>query len=238
MTDRTPAAEDALGALVRRYSLRPGPAERRLRALAAWVTTDGDAPTTVTEPEAVLRDHLADSLVALELPAVAEAEHIADLGSGAGFPGLPLAIALPDARVSLIEANGRKCAFIDRAAAACGVDNAAVVYTRAEQWTEGLEACDVVLARALAPLPVVVEWAAPVLTLGGTLVVWRGRRDPEEETRAARVAAMLGLEPGPPVPVHPYPGAEHRHLHPMVKVAPTPPGYPRRAGMARKRPLA
>ena len=184
-----------------------------------------------------MRDHLADSLVALELPAVAEAGHIADLGSGAGFPGLPLAIALPDARVSLVESNGRKCAFIDRAAAACGVDNAEVIYTRAEQWTQGLEACDVVLARALAPLRVVVEYAAPLLALGGTLVVWRGRRDPDDEARGSVAAGMLGLEPGQPVPVHPYPGAEHRHLHPMVKIAPTPPGYPRRPGMARKRPL-
>ena len=229
--------EDALGALLQRYSLRSGSTERRLRALAAWVAADADAPTTVTAPEAVVRDHLADSLVALEFPAVTGARHIADLGSGAGFPGLPLAIALPDARVSLVESNGRKCAFIDRAAAACSVDNASVVYARAEQWAEGAEACDAVLARALAPLPVVVEYAAPLLAMGGTLVVWRGRRDPEEEAQADRAAAILGLEPGPPVQVHPYPGAEHRHLHPIVKVAPTPPGYPRRPGMARKRPL-
>jgi 16S rRNA (guanine527-N7)-methyltransferase len=234
----TDPADDAIAQLVRRYALGSGPAEGRLRALAAWVAADPDAPTTVTEPGAVVRDHLADSLVALELPVVGQARRIADLGSGAGFPGLPLAIALTDARVSLVESNGRKCAFIDRAAAACGVDNASVVYSRAEQWDEGREACDLVVARALAPLPVVVEYAAPLLALGGALVAWRGRRDPEEEDRAGRAAAILGLEPGPPVPVDPYPGALRRHLHPMVKVRETPSRFPRRPGMAVKRPLA
>ena len=222
---------------MRRYSLGPGPAAGKLRALAAWVAADDTAPTNVTEPVAVVHDHLADSHVALELPVVRRATHIADLGSGAGFPGLPLAIALPDAQVSLVDSNGRRCAFIDRAAAACDVDNASVVYTRAEQWAEGREACDLVVARALAPLPVVLEYAAPLLTIGGTLVAWRGRRDPEEEARAARAAAVLGLDPLPPVAVRPYPSVQHRHLHPVVKVRETPSRFPRRPGMAVKRPL-
>src|ERR1700760_2901652 len=236
--EMTRPSDDAIARLVRRYALGSGPAESRLRALAAWVSADADAPTTVTEPGAVVRDHLADSLVALELSVVTEARHIADLGSGAGFPGLPLAIALPDAQISLVESTGRKCAFIDRAAAACGVDNASVVYSRAEQWVEGREACDLVVARALAPLPVVVEYAAPLLAVGGALVVWRGRRDPEEEARAPRAAAVLGLEPHPVLPVEPYPSALQRHLHPMTKVRETPSRFPRRPGMAVKRPLA
>jgi 16S rRNA (guanine527-N7)-methyltransferase len=237
MTELTVRAEDDLRALVRRYALQSGPAERRLRVLAAWVATDDAAPTTVTEPGAVVRDHLADSLVALELPVVRRARRIADLGSGAGFPGLPLAIALPQAQVSLVESNGRKCAFLDRAAAACGVDNATVVYSRTEQWADGHTACDLVVARALAPLAVVVEYAAPLLRIGGTLVVWRGRRDREDEARADRAAAIVGLEPAEPVAVHPFPGALRRHLHPMTKVAETPARFPRRPGMAAKRPL-
>jgi 16S rRNA (guanine527-N7)-methyltransferase len=237
MPELTAVADDALRGLVHRYSLQNGPAERRLRALATWVATAEAAPTTVIEPGAVVRDHLADSLVALELPAVRAARHIADMGSGAGFPGLPLAIALPDAQVSLVESNGRKCAFIDRAVAACGVDNAVVVYSRAEQWSEGREACDLVVARALAPLAVVAEYAAPLLTVGGTLVVWRGGRDPEEEARADRAAAILGLEPDLPVAVHPFPGARQRHLHPMTKIRETSSRFPRRPGMAVKRPL-
>jgi 16S rRNA (guanine527-N7)-methyltransferase len=236
VTDLSPVPSDAITEIVRRHGL-DDTAERRLKALVAWVAADSTAPTTVTEPDAIIRDHLADSLVALDLPAVVAATRIADLGSGAGFPGLPLAIALPDAHVSLVESNGRKCAFIDRAAAAADVDNASVVYTRAEQWAEGREACDLVVARALAALAVVAEYAAPLLKVGGTLVAWRGGRDPEDEARADRAAAILGLEPEAPVAVHPYPGAQRRHLHPFVKVAETPSRFPRRPGIALKRPL-
>jgi len=85
---------------------------------------------------------------------------------------------------------------------------------------------------------VVVEYAAPLLSLGATLVVWRGRRDPDEEDRADRAAAIVGLEPAAPIAVHPFPGAVQRHLHPMTKVAKTPDRFPRRPGVAVKRPLA
>ncbi len=210
---------------------------RQLGALLEHVAADADAPTTVTDPGGILRDHLADSLVALELPEVRSATAIADLGAGAGFPGLPLAIALPDAHVSLVESNGRKCAFIAAAIETSGVSNAVAVHGRAESWSDGLGACDLVCARALASLAVVAEYAAPLLTLGGSMVAWRGRREPEDEAAGARAAAELGLELGAVVRVQPYPGALHRHLHVMRKVAPTPERFPRRPGMARKRPL-
>ena len=175
--------------------------------------------------------------MALDLPEVRAATAIADLGAGAGFPGLPLAIALPAARVSCVESVGRKCAFISRAAEACGATNATAVHARAEEWTAGREACDLVTARALAPLAVVAEYAAPLLVVAGSLVAWRGRRDPDDEAAGARAAAELGMEPGPVVRVEPYPGALHRHLHVIRKVASTPDRFPRRPGMARKRPL-
>ncbi len=212
-------------------------AVRRLEALVACVSTDPAAPTTVRDPAAVVRDHLADSLVALELREVAAASRIADLGSGAGFPGLPLAIALPGSVVSLVESSARKCAFAARAITECEASNARAVHARAESWEAGLQACDLVTARALAPLAVVAEYAAPLLRIGGTLVAWRGRRDPADEAAAARAAVELGLEPGPVVRVMPYDGALHRHLHLLTKVAPTPPRFPRREGMARKHPL-
>jgi 16S rRNA (guanine527-N7)-methyltransferase len=201
------------------------------------VTGDPEVPTTVTDRAGILRDHLADSLVALDVPEVRAATSIADLGSGAGFPGLPLAIALPAARVRCVESVGRKCAFITRAAEACGAENAEAVHARAEEWTPGLDACDLITARALAPLAVVAEYAAPLLARGGILVAWRGRRDAEDEASGARAAAELGLEPGVVMRVEPYPGALHRHLHVMRKAAATPARFPRRPGMARKRPL-
>jgi 16S rRNA (guanine527-N7)-methyltransferase len=180
---------------------------------------------------------VADSLVALELDPVRVASRIADLGSGAGFPGLALAVALPDARVALVESAARKCAFLERAIAAAELPNADVVHTRAEAWPDGREAHDLVTARALAALPVVVEYAAPLLALGGALVAWRGRRDPAAESAAARAAGEVGLEAFEVRHVQPYPGARDRHLHVFRKAAPTPPRFPRRPGMARKRPL-
>lgn len=231
------ASERPLVSLLERYSLPPRAGEQ-LAALAELLSRDPDAATTVRTPERVLDDHLADALVALELEQLRAASSIADLGSGTGVPGLPLAIALPGAQVALVESNRRRHAFIERALSVCGIANAEAVHARAEGWTEGRARNDVVTARALAPLSVVAEYAAPLLRVGGALVVWRGRRDDLEEAAAARAASELGLHPSPPLAVHPYPQAQHRHLHVMTKIAPTPARFPRRTGVARKRPLA
>jgi 16S rRNA (guanine527-N7)-methyltransferase len=223
--------------LTSRFHL-PDSAQAQLTDLAALVAADEGAPTSLHEPQRIIDDHLADSLVALELDHVPwSTGTIADLGAGAGFPGLPLAIALPDARVVLVESNTRKCDFLRSTVRRLGLDNVEVERARAEQWPAGLGVCDVVAARALAALPVVAEYAAPLLRTGGALVAWRGRRDPTEETMGAIAAAELGLEPLDVAAVSPYPDAAHRHLHVMVKVAPTPPRFPRRPGVARKHPL-
>jgi 16S rRNA (guanine527-N7)-methyltransferase len=225
-----------IGALASRHGIQAGGLEQ-LKLLLELLTTDPQAPTTLRAPARALDDHLADSLVALDLEEVRAASRLADLGTGAGLPGLPLAIARPRAEVVLVESNGRRCAFLDRAVEVCGCANATVVNTRAEAWPAGIAGFDVVLARALAPLAVVAEYAAPLLRAGGVLVVWRGRRDAEDEAAGARAAEELGLEPRPPKRVVPYAGALNRHLQLMFKVAPTPDRFPRRPGMARKRPL-
>ena len=226
-----------LRALVERYEL-PATAAPRLSMLLCALAADPHAPTTVRAPEQALHTHIADSLVALELSDVRTATAIADLGAGAGFPGLPLAIALPDARVALVESVARKCAFIRSAAEAAGVANVDVVAERAEAWSAGIGTRDLVTARALAPLAVLAEYAAPLLRDGGVLVAWKGRRDAEEERDARAAAGALGLTMEEIRPVDPYPGADHRHLHVLRKVAPTPERFPRRPGMARKRPLS
>ena len=218
------------------YDLPPGSREQ-LSVLLEALTDDPHAPTTIRDPQQALNDHLADSLVALELEVVRHAGAIADLGAGAGLPGLPLAIARPEASVTLVESNGRKAEFIARTAEACGLDNVNVVAERVEEWTAGVAACDLITARALAPLAVVAEYAAPLLQIGGTLVAWRGRRDPDDEAAGTRAAAELGLQVGDPVRVEPYVGAANRHLQPMLKISATPDRFPRRPGMARKRPL-
>lgn len=225
-----------LVSLAERYGL-PDVAPGRLGVLLDTLAADPHAPTTVRAPAEALDVHIADSLVALELPLVREASRIADLGAGAGFPGLPLAVALPAAEVTLVESVARKCAFIRASADAADLTNVEVVADRAESWRAGFGACDLVTARALAPLAVLAEYAAPLLREGGALVAWKGRRDELEERDAAAAALVLGLTVEEIRPVRPYPAAEHRHLHVLRKTAPTPDRFPRRPGMARKRPL-
>ena len=173
------------------------------------------------------------------MDALPAAERIADLGSGAGFPGLPLAVALPGAHVDLIESAARKCEVIIRLADAADAENAHAIHARAEEWAEGegAEAYGAVTARALAALPVILEYAAPLLRAGGALVAWKGARDADEERAAGHAAGELGLSAEEVRQVTPFEGARHRHLHIYRKSAPTPPRYPRRPGMAEKRPL-
>ncbi len=236
MTGGEDRQSTGLRSLALRYSLSDQ-AIARLSALLDLIERDPSAPTTIRHPEQAINDHLADSLVALELDIVRAAQAIADLGSGAGFPGLPLALAVPQSKVVMIEGNARKMAFIDRAIHVCELTNARAIHARVEAWPGGVDEFDLVTARALAAPDVVAEYAAPLLRLGGTLVTWRGRRDPEAELAANRAATVLGLEPTGIIPVVPYPGAQHRHLHLMVKVGETPARFPRRPGIARKRPL-
>jgi 16S rRNA (guanine527-N7)-methyltransferase len=198
---------------------------------------DEHAPTTIRDPREAAERHLADSLAALDLDSIEDCRDLADLGAGAGFPGVALAVALPGAHVRLVESQRRKCEFLARMLSAAGIENASVVCARAEQWAEGISGNDVVLARALAPQPVVLEYAAPLLRSAGALVDWRGRRDPEQEEAAARAARELGLELDEIRRVQPFAGASERHLHVWRKTAETPGRFPRRAGMARKRPL-
>lgn len=226
----------SLEGLAARFGLTAAQAEQ-LRQFGAALSRDEHAPTTVHDPRRVRDDHLADALVALELPPVRSAATIADLGAGAGVPGLPLAVALPEAHVILVEGNGRKCEFMQNVASDLSLKNVEVVHGRAETWRAGMGRMDLVTARALAPLDVVAEYAAPLLRLGGSLVAWRGQRDPVAEVEGQRAAAILGLAVEEPLRVEPYPGALNRYLHLMTKVEPTPARFPRRDGVARKRPL-
>jgi 16S rRNA (guanine527-N7)-methyltransferase len=225
-----------LEGLVARYELPPAAVEQ-LAGLVDLLVSDPRAPTTIREPAAVLDEHLADSLIALELVEVRTASAAADIGSGAGMPGLALAIALPSAEFALVESSGRKCEFMEHVVRTCRIPNARVVNARVEAWTDGRGRHDVAMARAVGPLDVVAEYGAPLLHVGGSLVVWRGRRDSEAEASAAVAAQRLGLELAEPRRVVPFPGARHRNLHLMSKVRETPAEFPRRPGLAVKRPL-
>ncbi len=182
--------------------------------------------------------HVADSLTGLEVAGLREAGRIGDVGSGAGFPGLALAAALPGAQVDLIESVGRKCDFMRRAIEAAGIANATVIQARSEDWAnaEGREAYDAVTARAVGRLSTLAELASPLLKPNAVLIAWKGKRDPDEERQLENAASVLAMRPEQVVDVGDRAGSKHRHLHVIRKSGPTPPNLPRRPGMAKKRP--
>jgi 16S rRNA (guanine527-N7)-methyltransferase len=200
--------------------------------------TERASVSSVTEPGRAWRVHVADSLTGLEFEQLREASRIADIGSGAGFPGLVLAVALPDAEVDLIESVGRKCAFIQRAVDAAGIANARVINARSEDLAvdEGREAYAAVTARAVGRLPTLAELASPLLEAGGVLVAWKGKRDADEEAQLESASTVLAMRPEEIRHVGPSAGSDHRHLHLIRKSGPTPADLPRRPGMAKKRP--
>lgn len=230
------AERDLLARLVANHGLAPG-AERQLRVLAELLADDPLAPTAIRDRRQVVDRHLADSLVALGFGCFDDGPTMVDIGSGAGLPGLALAIARPESRVTLLEANRRSSEFLRRAVAACGTANASVVNARAEQWPDGLGRFDIATARAVAALDVVMEYAAPLLRVRGLLVAWTGRRDAEADEAAARAAGMIGMTLREVRRVEPFTGAQGRHLHLISKSLETPSGFPRRPGVAAKRPL-
>ncbi len=218
---------------------RLGAGQRRaLEVVLELLAEERASVSSVTDPLPAWRVHVADSLTGLELEELATAARIADIGSGAGFPGLPLAVALPSAQLDLVESVGRKCEFIGRAIEAGGITNATVLNARSEELAagEGRESYDAVTARAVGRLSTLAELASPLLREGGVLVAWKGKRDPDEEQQLANAAEALAMRPEQVLDVGDRAGSRHRHLHLMRKAGPTPAGLPRRPGMAKKRP--
>jgi 16S rRNA (guanine527-N7)-methyltransferase len=182
--------------------------------------------------------HVADSLTGLEVEDLRSAGRIADVGAGAGFPGLALAVALPGAQIDLIESVGRKCDFMTRAIEAAEIPNATVLNTRSEELatTGSRDSYDVVTARAVGRLSTLAELASPLLKPNGVLIAWKGKRDAEEESQLERAAESLAMTPERVLDVGDRAGSQHRHLHIIRKTGPTPNDLPRRPGIAKKRP--
>ena len=182
--------------------------------------------------------HVADSLTGLEVAELRAAGRVADVGAGAGFPGLALAVALPDAEIDLVESVGRKCDFMRSAIEAAGIGNATVLNTRSEDLAAaaGREAYDVVTARAVGRLSTLAELASPLLKPNGVLIAWKGKRDHEEERQLENAAESLAMTPESVLDVGDRAGSEHRHLHVVRKTGPTPSNLPRNPGIAKKRP--
>ena len=193
--------------------------ERLERWLDALVTTPG--LTALRDRAEARRVLLEDALAGTPLVAGFPGP-VVDVGSGGGTPGIPLAAALPDRDVVLLEASARKAAFLERIAA--GFPNLRVVHGRAEE--QATDAFGVAVAKALAPPPVAAEWCLPLVARGGGVVLWVGPT--AEREHVARVAERVGGELA----------ADPPGFIVLRKVVPTPPGFPRRPGVARKRPLA
>jgi 16S rRNA (guanine527-N7)-methyltransferase len=217
----------------------PGQTREALATLVDLLATERGAPSAVRDPRGSWRVHVADSLSGLGFDELASARRIADVGSGAGLPGLVLAAALPEARVDLIESLGRKCEFIRLAGDRMRASNARVVCERSETWAagDGREAYEAVTARAVGRLSTLAELASPLLVDGGVLVAWKGRRNVDEEAELGRAAERLAIEPVEVRWVGPYAGSRHRHLHLLRKSGATPEDLPRRPGVAKKRPF-
>ncbi len=181
--------------------------------------------------------HIADSLTLLPfLPA--GTCRVADVGSGGGVPGIPLAIARPDAHVVLIEATGKKAEFLRQAVAALGLSNVEVIAERAEAAGQGKmrESFDVAVARAVATMIWLAEWCLPLVKKGGKMLAMKGPKVEAELPLPPRVLRMLG---GGAVVVHPVdlPGTEHHRIVDIPKVARTDKRQPRAATFAKGKPL-
>jgi 16S rRNA (guanine527-N7)-methyltransferase len=212
--------------------------EQAIAALLGLLA-DPRAPIASSTAPRAADVHIADSLSGLEFDALRQPGRVADLGSGAGLPGLVLAAHLPESRFDLIESSSRKCAFLGEAIERMELANAAVVCERSEEWAagEGREAYAAVTARAVGSLATLAELASPLLRDGGVLLAWKGARSTEEEAEAARAAERVAMDPLEIRSVRPYPRSRDRHVHLLRKNGPTPNGLPRRPGMAAKRPF-
>lgn len=201
--------------------------------------------TTVTDPTEVARRHFGESLALLSVLRRAgylpEGARVIDLGSGAGFPGLPIALVDPSLRVTLLEANARRAEFLRTVATALELPNVEVVHARAEDAARDptLRAqFDVALARAVAALAVLVELALPFVRASGVLATPKGARATEELSEAAPAIAALGGQAEPPLALPLPEGVPPQLVLVVRRIGELDARYPRRAGMPTKRPLA
>ena len=197
--------------------------------------------TRIIEPHEIAIKHFLDSLSAnLALPDLPAGFALIDVGSGAGFPGLPLKIARPDLRLTLLESTGKKTAFLQHLVDLLNLANVTILTARAEEadhLPQHRERYDVAIARAVSPLPVLAEYTLPLVKVGGRVIAQKGQNPAAEVKEAANALGILGGKLSQILPVV-VPGLEaERHLVVIQKVKPTPRQYPRRPGLPAKKPI-
>jgi 16S rRNA (guanine527-N7)-methyltransferase len=207
-------------------------------ALAEWNAHTN--LTAITALDDVRVRHFLDSLTILAALSIPQGAHVIDVGTGAGFPGLPLRIARPDLRLTLIEATGKKLNFCRHVAELLGLGDVQFVHARAEEaghLPALREQGEVVVARAVARLPVLLEYLLPLAQVGGVAVAMKGRTAAAEAADSKRALKLLGGKVRG-LPEFALPGIDEPHALVLIdKTAPTPAGFPRRPGLPAQKPL-
>jgi 16S rRNA (guanine527-N7)-methyltransferase len=213
--------------------------ERYAHELAEWNGTRVNL-TAITEPLAVEMRHFLDSLTVLRVVSLPPQTKVVDVGAGAGFPGLPLRIVCPQIHLSLLEATGKKVAFLEHVVQHLNLNNVQVINARAEEAGQNpaqRERFDVVLARAVAHMPILAEYLLPLCRVGGRCVALKGESAAAEISAAENAFRLLGGRLAQLTPIELPHVAETHYLVVIEKVAATPPHYPRRPGIPSKKPL-
>ncbi len=197
--------------------------------------------TRIVEPDEITVKHFLDSLsIYPHLPELPPDFSLIDVGSGAGFPGLPLKLVLPQMRLTLLESTGKKTTFLQHIVDVLDLTGVSVVTARAEtagQQPAHRQRYDVAVARAVAALPVLAEYTLPLVNVGGWVLVQKGRHPAAEVKDAANALGILGGKVQNVISLH-VPGLDaKRHLIIIHKQKPTPRQYPRRPGLPAKKPL-
>ncbi|MBN2503005.1 MAG: 16S rRNA (guanine(527)-N(7))-methyltransferase RsmG [Anaerolineales bacterium] len=196
--------------------------------------------TAIRDPEGIRVKHFLDSLSCLQAMRNTPLKRLVDVGTGAGFPGIPIKLLYPEIHLTLVESIAKKTAFLEHIVQVLGLKGVEVLQTRAEtlgQDAAHRESYDWAVARAVAPLPVLMEYLLPLVKIGGKMLAQKGESGPAEAHRAEKGLHLLG---GHLCDLHKVelPGvAEERYLVVAKKVAATPDKYPRREGIPAKRPL-
>jgi 16S rRNA (guanine527-N7)-methyltransferase len=196
--------------------------------------------TAITQPDDIRVRHFLDSLSLVTVVNFDEGDRLIDVGTGAGFPGMALAIAFPHLQVTLMDATAKKLAFAEHLIARLGLRNVRTLHSRAEEAGQRVQQraqFDVVTARAVARLPILLEYMLPLAKVNGLCIAMKGPTAEAEIGDSRKAAAILGGEIQPPAQVV-LPGVEDPHyLVTTIKVKSTPRAYPRKAGIPTKSPL-